>query len=99
MAIMRTMAKTITVHHENFHTSDLKSTWTDLCCTELEAYIGLGSSGSVVSGRVSYCFVSMLYALNDISTDTELIGVGNRVYMVRQYASTPVARPRWLQFT
>lgn len=29
--------------------------------TELEAYIGLGSSGSVVSGRISYCFVSILY--------------------------------------
>lgn len=44
----------------NFHTSDLKSMRANLYSIELEAYIGIGSSGSVVSGRVSYCFVSIL---------------------------------------
>lgn len=32
-------------------------TLTDKWYTELEAHLGLGSSGSVVAGRVSYCFV------------------------------------------
>lgn len=57
---MEITAKTSTVPHTNPNHHANLAKETNYLCLELEGHIGLGSSGSVAVGRVSYCFVSNL---------------------------------------
>lgn len=57
---MEITAKTSTVPHTNSTHNARLVKETNYLCLELEGHIGLGSSGSVAVGRVSYCFVSCL---------------------------------------